>query len=173
MSVANLPVQVPAIYRRSSATASLPVPPIAIRASNSITRPTTERASVFGSSLLSEDPVFSAFFQKVKALQDDEDDVPPDSQALAEVLRLTPFSRNQLAQNWSSPRVATDGFGGVRLTWSKDQREVRAVISGRQTARGSYLYWEDPSGYGTIPNFTAATLFRYLDLLEKAAPFER
>jgi hypothetical protein len=127
-----------------------------------------------GSSLLSEDPVFSAFFQEVKGLQDDEEeDAPPDSQALAEVLRLTHFSRTQLAQNWSPPRVASDGFGGVRLTWRKDQREVRAVISGGQTTRGSYLYWEDTSGYGTVPNFTAATLSTYLYRLEKAAPFER
>ena len=175
VAFAYLPIQTPGIYKRSSATASLPVPPIAIRASNSVTRPDAERSSsILGSFLLSEDPVFSAFFQEVKSLQnDEEEDAPPDSQALAEVLRLTPFSRNQLAQYWSSPRVASDGFGGVRLTWRKNRREVRAVISGRQTARGSYLYWEDTDGYGTVPNFTAATLFTYLDRLEKAAPFER
>jgi hypothetical protein len=175
VAFAYLPIHTPAVYKRSSATASLPMPPIAIRASNSVTRPDTERSSLLlGSSLLNEDPVFSAFFQEVKGLQnDEEEDAPPDSHALAQVLRLTPFSRNQLAQNWSSPRVASDGFGGVRLTWRKNQREVRAVISGGQTTRGSYLYWEDTDGYGTVPNFTAATLFTYLDRLEKAAPFER
>ena len=175
VACAYLPIQTPGIYRRSSATASLPMPPIAIRASNSVTRPNIDRSSLqLGSSLLSEDSVFSAFFQDVKALQDDEEeDVPPDSQALAEVLRLTPFSRIQLAQYWSSPRVASDGFGGVRLTWRKDQREVRAIISGGQTARNSYLYWEDANGYGTVPNFTAATLFTYLERLEKVTPFER
>jgi hypothetical protein len=177
MSVASayLPIQTPAIYRRSSATASLPIPPIAIRGSSSITRPNADRSGLLlGSSLLSEDPVFSAFFQKVQALQEDtEEDVPPDSQALAEILRLVPFSRNQLAQRWPSPRVASDGFGGVRLTWRNKQYELRAVVSGGQTTRGSYLYWEDENGYGTVPNFTATTLFMFLDRLEKAAPFER
>ena len=177
MSVASayLPLQIPGVYRRSSATATLPVPPIAIRGSSSIMRPNAERSGLLlGSSLLDEDPVFSAFFQEVKALQEDEEeDVPPDFQALAETLRLVPFSRNQLAQRWSPPRVASDGFGGVRLTWQNKQYEVRAVISGAQTARGSYLYWEDDNGYGTIPNFTATTLFMFLDRLEKAAPFER
>jgi hypothetical protein len=174
MIVACLPVQTPGVYRRSSATAPLPVPPIAIRASNSVALSVVERSSLLEPSSLNDDPVFSAFLQEVKGLQDDvEEDAPPDSHALAEVLRLTPFSRNQLSQNWSSPRVASDGFGGIRLTWHKNQREVRAVISGRQTARGSYLYWEDTDGYGTVPNFTAATLFTYLDRLEKAAPFER
>jgi len=174
-ATANLPIQIPGIYRRSSTTAALPVPPIAIRGSNSISRPNAERSSLLlGSSLLTDDPVFSAFFQEVRSLQDDTDeDVPPDPQALAEVLRLVPFSRNQMAQRWWSPRIATDGFGGVRLTWHKGQSEVRAVISGTQTARSSYLYCESGEDYKTIPNFTAATLFTELDKLEKAAPLER
>jgi hypothetical protein len=177
MSAANayLHFQIPGSYRRSSATSSLPIPPIAIRGSSSITRPNTERSGLLlGASLLDEDSVFSAFFQEVKALQsDEEEDVPPDSQSLAEVLRLVPLSRNQLAQRWFPPRVSSDGFGGVRLTWHHRQREVRAVISGAQTTRGSYLYWEDGNNYGTIPNFTATTLFTQLDRLVGAAPFER
>jgi hypothetical protein len=178
MSIASacLPPQMPGIYRRSSATATLPIPPIAIRASNSIANLNPERPNLLlGSSLLNEDPIFSSFFQEVKALQeDDEEDAPPDSRALAEVLRLVPFSRNQLAQRWSTPRIASDGFGGLRLTWRSGQSEVRAVISGARTTRGSYIYWENGNNYETVPNFTPATLFTYLDrLLEKAAPFER
>lgn len=177
MSLATpaLPISVPAIYRNSLSCAAPPLPSIAIRGSSSIMRPNAERAGLLlGSSLLSEDAVFSAFFQDVKALQCDEDeDAPPDSRALAEVLRLVPFSRNQLAQRWSPPRVASDGFGGVRLSWRKEGKEVRAIISGGQTIRRSYLYWEDATGYGTIPDFTATTLYTYLDRLEKAAPFER
>lgn len=173
MSLASAyPIQTPAIYRKSSATASTPPPPIAIRGSNSITRPTTAQSGLLlGSSLLEEDQAFSAFFQEVKALQEDEEeDTPPDSRALAEVLRLVPFSRTQLAQRWFSPRIASDGFGGIRLTWKTESKEIRAVISGEQTTRENYLYWEDANGYQTIPNFTAATLFAYLD---KAVPFER
>jgi hypothetical protein len=129
---------------------------------------------LLGSSLLREDPVFSGFFQDVQALQDDEDeDAPPDSRALAEVLRLVPMSRNQLAERWFLPRVASDGFGGVRLTWRRPHAEVRAVISGGATIRRSYLYWEDESGYGTVPDFTPTTLSTYLDRLEKGAPLER
>ena len=186
MSFASAYLPIPRTYIRSSATAALPIPPIAIRGSNSISRPNTERSSLLlGSSLLSDDPIFIRFFQDVKALQDDqEEDVPPDSHALAEVLRLVPFSRNQMAERWSLPRIASDGFGGVRLSWQQGRKEVRAVISGAQTSRSSYLYWEDGNDYGTISNFTAATLFTYLDILfpstsypardqrlEEAAPF--
>ena len=167
-----MPVQIPGLYRRSSATATMPPPPIAIRASNSIWRPYSERSSqTLGSSLLNEDPVFKTFFQEVESLQKDEDeDVPPDSHALSEVLRLVPFSRNQLAQRWTPPRIASDGFGGVRLSWQIGQHEVRAVISGGETARENYLYWEDGKTYGTVPNFTPATLFAYLDKMEKPGP---
>jgi hypothetical protein len=122
------------------------------------------------SSLLNEDPVFKAFFQEVELLQkDDEEDVPPDSHSISEVLRLVPFSRSQLAQRWLQPRAASDGFGGIRLSWQKGRFEVRAVISGRETARENYLYWEDGNTYGTVPNFTPATLFSYLDKMSKAA----
>jgi hypothetical protein len=177
MSIAceTIPAQFAGIYRRSSATSLLPLPPIAIRGSSLVSRPDNDRSSLLlGSTLLSEDQAFRAFFQEVKALQDDpEEDSPPDSQALAEVLRLVPFSRSQLAQRWCAPRIASDGFGGVRLSWQKGRHEVRAVISGSQTTRRNYIYWESGEEYGTIPDFTAATLFTQLTLLEKVAPIER
>jgi len=176
VATADRPVQIPAIiYERNSATEMIPLPPIAIRASNSIWRPYPERSSqTLGSSLLNEDSLFRAFFQEIESLQkDDEEDVPPDSHSVSEVLRLVPFSRSQLAQHWFGPRVASDGFGGVRLSWQKGQREVRAVISGEGVARGNYLYWEDGNTYGTVANFTPATLFACLDQMEKGTPFER
>jgi hypothetical protein len=168
------PAQIPLANVRSSAASAFLMPPIAIRGSSSISRPNSERSGLLlGSSLLSDDPIFSAFFQEVKALQhDQEEDIPPDSQALAEVLRLVPYSRAQMAQRWFPPVIASDGYGGVRLTWRKDGAEIRAVISGAQTTRGSYLYWEAGSRYGTVPNFTATTLFAYLDRLEKVASLE-
>lgn len=178
MSIAGalLPFAMAGPYRANSATTTIPLPIVAIRSSNSISRPNSdrERANLqLGATLLSEDPVFSAFFQDVRALQDEDDDIPPDEKALAEVLRLVPFSRSQLAQRWAAPRVAPDGYGGVRLTWKHNQREVRAVISGIQTTRSSYIYWEDGDEYGTVSNFTPATLYSYLDRLEGEGPFER
>jgi len=175
MSSACLEERPTATYRSSSASIEVPPPPIAIRGSSSITRPTGERSGLLlGSSLLADDPLFKAFFQEVKGLQEDEnEDAPPDSHALAEILRLVPFSRNQLAQRWFTPRIAADGFGGVRLTWRKGQTEVRAVISGARTKRRSYLYWEDGDEYYTVSDFTPATLLSHLALQEKAATLER
>jgi hypothetical protein len=169
LATADMPVQMPAIYKRNSATVMMPLPPMAIRASNLVWRPYLEQSSLaLGSSLLGEDSVFKAFFQEIESLQkDEEEDVPPDSHSVSEVLRLVPFSRSQLAQHWFPPRVASDGFGGIRLSWQKGWYEVRAVISGRETARANYLYWEDGNAYGTVPNFTSATLFTYLNKMEK------
>jgi hypothetical protein len=167
--------QNPSIYGSSSVTVLLPVSPIATQASNSVSRSNSTRPGLLlGADLLSDDSLFRTFFQQVKALErDDEEDAPPDSRALAEVLRLIPFSRLQLAQKWSVPRISSDGFGGIRLTWQKGNQEVRAVISGNQTTRSSYLYWENGDIYETVPNFTAATLSTYLERLEKAARVER
>jgi len=154
----------PAIYRSSCASTDVPSPPMAIRGSSSISRPTNERSGLLlGSSLLADDSLFRSFFQEVTALQDDpEEDAPPDSHALAEILRLVPLSRNQLAQRWFMPRISSDGFGGVRLTWRSGQTEVRAVISGGQTTRKSYLYWENRDNYGTVIDFTPTTLLTHL-----------
>jgi hypothetical protein len=164
MSIACPEMQRPVLYRSSSASIEVPPPPMAIRGSTSVSRPNSERSGLLlGSALLVEDPLFSAFFQEVKALQmDPDEDAPPDDYALAEVLRLVPFSRNQLAQDWYKPSVTSDGFGGVRLSWRRGQCEVRVVISGAQTARKSYLYWESGDTYGTVQDFTPATLLAYL-----------
>lgn len=168
VATADRPVDIPTLYRQVSATEMRLPPPIAIRASNLIWRPYQEHSTLtLGSSLLDEDPVFKKFFQEVESLRKDEDeDAPPDTHAVSEVLRLVPFSRNQLAQHWLPPRVASDGFGGVRLSWQKGRYEVRAVISGRETTRENYLYWEDGNAYGTVPNFTPVTLFTYLNKME-------
>lgn len=176
MSFACLEVRPPAAYRANSASIQgLPVPPLANRGFSSISRSFSERPGLLlGSSLLADDLLFKAFFQEVRALQEDEnEDSPPDSHALAEILRLVPFSREQLAQRWFVPRIASDGFGGVRLTWRKGHTEVRAVISGAGTKRRSYLYWESGDEYYTIYDFTPATLLSCLTRQEKAAALER
>jgi len=134
----------------------------------SVSKTHSERPTLLlGADMLAGDTLFKEFFQELKSLQEDQDeDAPPDHKSLAEVLRLVPFSRNQLAQKWFAPRVSSDGFGGVRLTWQRGQREVRAVISGSQTERSSYLYWENGNSYETVPDFTAATLYTFLYRLE-------
>ena len=103
---------------------------------------------------------------------DREEDSPPTDYAISQALTLVGVSSELLAQRWKLPRVATDGYGGLRLSWKENLREVRAVITGSRE-KERYLYWEGQSGYGSISNFTAVTLFSYLDRLLGGKEFAR
>lgn len=123
--------------------------------------------------LLEEDLQFRDFIDDLLSLfsENEEDEPAVAENALVQALDLTPLARSLLAQRWPSPRVATDGAGGIRLNWKTGARELRAVIPGK-TNRERYLYWEDGDRYGAVQNFTAASLYRWMDWLkaEDAGP---
>ncbi len=117
---------------------------------------------IMSSSLALGDPTRNISARIIEIRNDEDEDSPPTEYAISQALHLTEDSANLLAQKWRAPRVATDGYGGLRLSWRDGQRELRAVIAGNKD-KERYLYWEDIGGYGSIPNFTATTLFTYLD----------
>jgi hypothetical protein len=120
--------------------------------------------SVLSNTVVSDDPRKDLSARIVEIRNDEDEDAPPTEYAIAQALSLTEDSANLLAQKWRVPRVATDGYGGLRLSWRDGKRELRAVITGTKD-KERYLYWEEIGGYGSIPNFTAITLFSYLDRL--------
>jgi hypothetical protein len=108
------------------------------------------------------DAVFRTFIEELFDLQnDDEEDVPIAPQVLAEVLDATSESFVLLGGRWARPRVSTDDAGGVRLSWSVENRELRAVFPASVNRYG-YLYRQDGNDHGTINNFTGATLSNQL-----------
>jgi hypothetical protein len=120
------------------------------------------QALIMSSSVAIGDPTRNISARLIEIRNDEDEDSPPTEYAVAQALHLTEDSAKLLAQKWRSPRVATDGYGGLRLSWRDGKRELRAVIAGNKD-KERYLYWEDIGGYGSIPNFTATTLFTYLD----------
>jgi hypothetical protein len=125
------------------------------------------------SNVVTEDRLLSDLARSIVGILNDEDeDAPPTDFAISQTLTLVATSKILLAQRWRTPRVATDGYGGLRLSWKEGQREIRAVITGSRDSE-RYLYWEDPSGYGSISNFTAVTLFSYLETLIGKRDFSR
>jgi hypothetical protein len=127
--------------------------------------------SVLFNEVVTDDPRKDLSSRIVEIRNDEDEDAPPTEYAIAQALSLTEDSANLLAQRWRAPRVATDGYGGLRLSWRDGRRELRAVITGSKE-RERYLYWEEIGGYGSVANFTAITLFSYLDRLlsNKAFP---
>ncbi len=124
--------------------------------------------------LFHTDKTFQDFVNEVFSLSLDEEERPPAGHVVEQLLQLTPFAKTLLAQEWSQPWITTDGNGGLRLSWRRGTRELRAVLlADRQRER--YLYWQDGPEYGAIPNFGSATLFTRLrwlngrDIRESAA----
>jgi hypothetical protein len=88
--------------------------------------------------------------------QDEDDQIarPARDSALA----VTVGAYTQLPQKWRRPRIATDGGGGVRLTWKSSRKELRAIFPA-DAARTRYLYVEVANSEPyLIQNFTATTL---------------
>jgi hypothetical protein len=94
---------------------------------------------------------------------EDEDDQIADN-ARNTALALAESAYAKLPNKWRKPRVATDGGGGVRLTWKSGGREIRAVFPA-DPRRVQYLYKEEGDVHSMIPNFTSATLCDQLNWL--------
>ena len=88
------------------------------------------------------------------------EDLPATQHAVAMALYLMPLSRLALGSKWTAPHVASDSYGGLRLSWIRGDKELRAVIPGNNKAetRKRYLYWDVGEKFGSIQNFTPSSL---------------
>lgn len=94
--------------------------------------------------------------------EDEEDQIATNARDA--VLSVTENAYSRLPHKWQRPRVATDGGGGVRLTWKSQGKELRAVFPA-DNRRAKYLYMEEAGAHSLIPNFTATTLCDQFDWL--------
>ncbi len=110
--------------------------------------------------LFHADKAYKDFVNELFSLRLDEEEIPPADHVVEQILELTPFAKQLLAQDWSQPWITTDESGGIRLSWRHGSRELRAVLLAEPRER--YIYWQEGSRYGVIPNFVSATLFAWL-----------
>jgi hypothetical protein len=110
--------------------------------------------------LFHADKAYRDFVNEVFSLSSDEEETHPANHVVEQMLEITPFAKLLLAQDWSQPWITTDGSGGIRLSWRHGSRELRAVFLAEPRER--YIYWQDGSPHGVIPNFVSATLFAWL-----------
>lgn len=85
---------------------------------------------------------------------DTEDDELPVPAHVRERARALVLDSSALTARWFRPRLATDGAGGVRMTWSVGSQEIRAVIPAAKS-RPCYLYIERGRDHEHILNFNA------------------
>jgi hypothetical protein len=100
---------------------------------------------------------FLAFCTEVLQFNNEDEDDQIAQNARDAALAIAENAYTKLPQKWRTPRVATDGGGGVRLTWKSGEKELRAVFPA-DTRRMQYLYVEQGEQHSMIKNFTAATL---------------
>jgi hypothetical protein len=121
------------------------------------------------SPVLHDSDSFLSFINEILTFnseEDDEDQISDD--ALGAALFTTNGAYAQKPNRWRKPRIATDGGGGVRLTWRAEHRELRAVFPA-EMRRPHYLYVEDGEKHSAINNFTSITLWNKLDWLASTA----
>jgi hypothetical protein len=119
-------------------------------------------------SLFRSDASFSAFLQDLLTLmlpdEDSPEDLPATSYAVSTALYLTPQARLSLGHRWTRPHVANDSYGGLRMSWVKGDREVRAIVPADSApgTRKRYIYWDAGNKYGSVPSFTPSSLAAWL-----------
>ena len=82
------------------------------------------------------------------------DELPISEAVFSKAVQLAVQSQ-QFTASWFRPRLATDGVGGIRMTWARGGAEIRAVVP---ESRLQYLYVEVGCNQEHIPNFDEKTL---------------
>jgi hypothetical protein len=116
--------------------------------------------------LFVHDSLFSRFAESVVTLRikntdEPDEDLPATAFSVAQVFYLVPLSRLVLSQKWEAPHLVTDGYGGIRMTWSSNGRDVRVSIPAQEGEKRR-LYWEQGDLYGSLSDVTPTTLSKYL-----------
>jgi hypothetical protein len=107
---------------------------------------------------------FLAFCTEVLQYNKEDEDDQISRNAGDAALSIAQSAYATASNKWRSPRVATDGGGGVRLTWRSGEKELRAVFPA-EAGRKRYLYVEHGEKHSMIRSFTAATLCDKFDWL--------
>ena len=107
---------------------------------------------------------FLAFCTEVLQFDHEDEDDQMATNARDAALALAQSAYANVPNRWTSPRVASDGGGGVRLTWKSGNKELRAVFPA-QAGRMQYLYKEQGQEHSMISNFTSTTLCLEFDWL--------
>jgi hypothetical protein len=102
---------------------------------------------------------FLAFLNEILTFNSEDDEDQITDNALGIALFTTKRAYAQRPNSWRRPRIATDGGGGVRLTWRAGEKEIRAVFPA-DMRRPHYLYIEEgDTPLPLINNFTSITLW--------------
>jgi len=92
-----------------------------------------------------------------------DEDLPeyPTDEAVGWAIGLLSTAGQILGENFPRGSAAVGEDGGVRITWSRGDKEVRLVCGGTRENR-SYIYFEDGPVYGVDDVVTGMRLAEFL-----------
>lgn len=99
--------------------------------------------------------------------EEDEDDygvAKPSAYAYATALALVAEAARLMGDHFTRASASIDDRGGIRLTWTRPQAEVRLVCA-HQSDKPTYLYHEAGDEYGVEYDVSASALAHWLDWL--------
>jgi hypothetical protein len=99
--------------------------------------------------------------------EEDEDDygvAKPSAYAYGTALALVAEAARLIGDRFTRASASIDDRGGIRLTWTRPQAEVRLVCT-HQSDKPTYLYHEAGDEYGVEYDVSASALAHWLDWL--------
>jgi vacuolar-type H+-ATPase subunit I/STV1 len=99
--------------------------------------------------------------------EEDEDDygvAKPSAYAYGTALALVSEAARLMGNRLTRASASTDDRGGIRLTWTRPEAEVRLVCA-HQSDKQTYLYHEAGDEYGVEYDVSASALAHWLDWL--------
>jgi hypothetical protein len=112
-------------------------------------------------------PIATTLSRLVALLEADETDdygvLRPTQSAFRSTMQLVIEAYDTLGDRFTKASVSTDEEGGIRVTWSKAEGEVRLVCPG-QVEQAAYIYHELGADYAVEREVTGAGLVHWLSL---------
>lgn len=102
-------------------------------------------------------------------LEEDDDDygvANPSNYAYGTALALISEAARLMDSPFKRASASTDDRGGIRLTWSRPEAEVRLVCA-YQSDKPTYLYHEVGNEYEVERDVSVSTVSYWLDWLNK------
>lgn len=121
--------------------------------------------------LTSENAEVSITIARLQALleEEEEDDygvAKPSLYAYGTALALVSEASRLMASPFRKASASTDDRGGIRLTWSIPEAEIRLVCA-HQSDKPTYLYHEVGNEYEVERDVSASTVAHWLDWLNQ------
>jgi hypothetical protein len=164
MSVASADIYQPSLFSSTMEQGSLPAELSRRTSSLDSDKATHTVRSWFSWTRPAAKESFVAFCTEILQFNNEDEDDQIAQSARDAALIIAESAYAKIPNKWRAPRIATDGGGGVRLTWKSGEKQLRAVFPA-DARRMRYLYMEQGENHSMIPNFTSATLCYQFDWL--------